>query len=250
MKPKKKKNKCVKNFQECKKAQDDAVDGVSTCKKINKCGGVLNKTEAQRLLDILRPLKEALANPKFMDALKKLGLHEGPGDDGNVPAGRIRWQRLRNTRQANEGEECNGIVADWKAFNTSGNSAVPAVDSDVDATETTNTIAALKKINERENLEAGLQTCKKETSRQIDIQLNIVQIRFYLFWCGFWRVFVVEVKIIILEVSFGLGGGGGGPSPSPSPSVSTVAPPGGLEKKFQEPVIMPAKGRLLTGPRK
>merc|ERR1712126_347448 len=85
---KKKKNKCVKRFQDCKKAQDDAVDGVSTCKKVNKCGGVLNKTEAQRL-DILRPLKEALANPKFMDALKKLGLHEGPGDDGNVPAGRI-----------------------------------------------------------------------------------------------------------------------------------------------------------------
>ena len=52
---KKKKNKCVKSFQDCKKAQDDAVDGVSTCKKVNKCGGVLNKTEAQRQLDILRP---------------------------------------------------------------------------------------------------------------------------------------------------------------------------------------------------
>ena len=49
------KKKCTNAFGDCKNARYDAVDAVSTCKKVNKCGGVKNKTEAERLLKLLRP---------------------------------------------------------------------------------------------------------------------------------------------------------------------------------------------------
>ena len=43
------------DFLKCKTAQDDSVDGVGTCKKVNKCGGAANKSDAQRILNILNP---------------------------------------------------------------------------------------------------------------------------------------------------------------------------------------------------
>ena len=45
----------IEVFRACKMAQDDSVDGVGTCKQVNKCGGAMNKTEAKRLLKILKP---------------------------------------------------------------------------------------------------------------------------------------------------------------------------------------------------
>merc|ERR1712142_1279447 len=98
---KKKKKECIKGFGKCKTAQDESVDGVGTCKKINKCGGVKNKTEAERLLKILTPLSKALANTGFADALKSLGLDKGPGSDGNLPGNSSRLVQLRAARFAN-----------------------------------------------------------------------------------------------------------------------------------------------------
>ena len=45
----------ISGFIKCKSAQDDSVEGVGSCKKVNKCGGAPNKTEAARLLKILTP---------------------------------------------------------------------------------------------------------------------------------------------------------------------------------------------------
>merc|ERR1719431_2158677 len=92
---KKSRKDCIKGFIKCKSAQDDSVDGVGSCKKVNKCGGAPNKTEAARLLKILKPLSTALANTKFADALKKLGLNSGAGSDGKLPT---RLTQLRMAR--------------------------------------------------------------------------------------------------------------------------------------------------------
>ena len=42
-------------LRKCKTAQIDSVDGVASCKKVNTVGGAQNKTQAARLLNILRP---------------------------------------------------------------------------------------------------------------------------------------------------------------------------------------------------
>lgn len=47
--------KFVSGFSSCKTAQDESVDGVGSCKKVNRCGGAPNKTEAARILTILNP---------------------------------------------------------------------------------------------------------------------------------------------------------------------------------------------------
>jgi len=228
-----KKKACIKGFITCKTAQDDSVDGVGTCKKVNRCGGAPNKTEAARLLKILNPLKEALANTKFAAALTKLGLNAGAGSDGKLPARtrltQLRLARLADSRQSNstDGQGCKDIEAEWKNFNTSGDKAVPGVDGDVDSDETTNTISSLDKLNNRASLETDLGSCAKEDARQltVTVTLTIVKIRFYVFWCGWFQVTVVEIKITIITISFGLPSL---PSPSPAPApVATSAPGGG-----------------------
>jgi len=230
----KNKNDCVIAFRACKSAEDAAVDGVGTCKQVNKCGGAMNKTEAMRQLRILKPLQEALKNTGFEDALKKLGLDTGTGSDGKGYDGSSRMSRLTQLRLArydatNEDRQANNtdsagcleIVDEWKNFNTSGDKAVPGVGDDVDSKETTNTINSLDKLNKRSNLETDLGSCAKESRQAVTVTLSIVKIRFYVFWCGWFRVFIVEIKIITLEISFGASS----PSPAPSP-VSTAAPGG------------------------
>ena len=53
------------------------------------------------------------------------------------------------SRQTQEGASCTAILDDWKAFNTSGDKAVPGVGGDLDETETNNTIGALNKLNNK-----------------------------------------------------------------------------------------------------
>merc|ERR1719431_2159518 len=212
---KKSKKDCIKGFIKCKMAQDDSVDGVGSCKKVNKCGGAPNKTEAARLLKILKPLSDALANTGFADALKKAGLNSGAGSDGKLPTRltQLRMARMVDSgRQGNntDGQGCKDIEAEWKNFNTSGDKAVPGVDGDVNEEETTKTISSLDKINNRKTLDSDLGSCAKEDSRQVVVTITIVRIRFYVFWCGWFQVTVVEIKITIITISFGL-------PPSPSP---------------------------------
>ena len=52
-------------------------------------------------------------------------------------------------RQTEEGAACTAILDDWKAFNTTGDKAVPGVGGDLDETETKNTIATLDKLNNK-----------------------------------------------------------------------------------------------------
>merc|ERR1711915_343488 len=200
---KKKKKECIKGFGKCKTAQDESVDGVGTCKKINKCGGVKNKTEGERLLKILTPLSKALANTGFADALKSLGLDKGPGSDGNLPGNSSRLVQLRAARFANgrqtdntDSEGCKEIEKEWKRFNTSGDRAVQGVDGDVDQKETDNTIDSLDKLNNRKTLKKDLDGCAKEdSSRQVTITLTIVRIRFYVFWCGWFQVTLLRLRL-------------------------------------------------------
>jgi len=201
---------------------------VGSCKKVNKCGGVKNKTDAMKQLKILTPLKDALNNGKFEEAMKNLGLDKGPGSDGKLP-NTTRLSQLRMVRQAKEdGEECKAVEAEWKTFNTTGDKAVKGVDGDVDDKEVKNTIGSLNKLNNRPSLESDLNTCAKEDSRQLTVTLTIVRIRFYVFWCGWFRVFVVEIKITIITISFGLPPAPTPTPPPPAPSpVATSAPGGG-----------------------
>ena len=85
-------------------------------------------------------LSDALKNTGFADALKAAGLDTGTGSDGVLPA--------RMARQT-EAAACTAILDDWKAFNTSGDKAVPGVGGDLDETETNNTIGALNKLNNK-----------------------------------------------------------------------------------------------------
>ena len=48
-----------------------------------------------------------------------------------------------------DGAACNGILEDWKSFNSSGDKAVPGVGGDLDEGETNNTIATLNKLNNK-----------------------------------------------------------------------------------------------------
>ena len=58
-----------------------------------------------------------MKNTAFEDALKELGLSEGPGSNGVLPSG--------GSRQGSDGAACNNILSDWKSFNSSADRAVP-----------------------------------------------------------------------------------------------------------------------------
>ena len=47
---------------------------------------------------------------------------------------------------------------------------------------------------------SDLGECEKE-SRQSGV-LAIIQIRFFVFWCGWFQVFVVEIRITIIVATF------------------------------------------------
>jgi hypothetical protein len=89
--------------------------------------------------------------------MKKLGLDSGAGSDGKLTS---RLTQLRNARFADgrevrsevdgrqtDGAGCTKVLDEWKVFNTSGDKAVPGVDSEPDAAETNKTIESLNKLN-------------------------------------------------------------------------------------------------------
>ena len=89
-------------------------------------------------------MNEALANPKFENTFKELGLEEGAGSDGVLPETAGRYKR-----QTSEDPECRKIRTDWEAFNSTGDQAVQGVTGDVDEAKVTETISALNAINEK-----------------------------------------------------------------------------------------------------
>jgi len=222
---KEEKKKCKKSFGACKTEQINSIPFVDTCKEVLKCGGVSSKEEAEKQLKALTPLSDALKQTGFADAMKKLGLDSGTGSDGVLPS---RRANMRVNRQAgSDSDGCNNVLANWKRFNTSGDVGVPGTDGPIDEKNIDATVDTLNTLNNSPTLEDDLKGCQKETARQTTVVLVIVQIRFYVFWCGWFQVTVVEIKITIITITFGITGTTAAP-----PVVSTVPPAGRNLKKF------------------
>ena len=196
---------------------------------------------------VLTPLKAALERTEFNTALKTAGLDtvpdsldshppvasQGAGTDGS--SGRLALHR--RTAREEDGDGCKALDTQWTSFNTTATKTAESKDSDLDEDSATETTTTLNAINDKTTLVADLQSCKKETrtledGRQITISLTIVKIRVAIFWCLFWQVQVIEVKITILTLTFGAGGsdsattaavGTGAPT---SPALTTAAPSG------------------------
>ena len=196
---------------------------------------------------MLTPLKAALERTEFNTALKTAGLDtvpdsldshppvasQGAGTDGS--SGRLALHR--RTAREEDGDGCKALDTQWTSFNTTATKTAESKDSDLDEDSATETTTTLNAINDKTTLVADLQSCKKETrtledGRQITISLTIVKIRVAIFWCLFWQVQVIEVKITILTLTFGAGGsdsattaavGTGAPT---SPALTTAAPSG------------------------
>jgi len=201
------KKKCKKAVGDCKTAQGNSVEGIDLCKERTKCGGAKDKTEAEEILKKLGPLQKALQNPAFDNAMKELGLDKGAGADGVLPASRHLHQSRINKRE--DGAGCTAVDAEWYKFNQTASKALPSSDADVDEEATKETTGILDGINGRATLKDDLSSCGKETrmdenGRQVTVSFTIIRIRFYVFWCGWFRSFVVEIKITIITVTFGL----------------------------------------------
>jgi len=69
----------------------------------------------------------------------------------------------------------------------------------VDSAKADTVIADLAAISSRSTLAADLESC--EVGRQ-GVFIAIIQIRFYVFWCGWWRVFVIEIRITIIITTY------------------------------------------------
>jgi len=220
------KKKCKKSFGDCKSEQINSIPFVDTCKEKLKCGGADSKEDAEKQLKALTPLSDALKQTGFADAMQKLGLTSGPGSDGVLPTSRTN---LRVSRQT-EGEGCKTVLDNWKKFNASGDAGVPGTEGDLDETKINETVETLNTLNTSPSLEADLDSCQKESSRQT-VTLAIVRIRFYVFWCGWFQVQVVEIKITIITITFGITA----TTTTTAAPVTTVAPSGrNLKKMFQK----------------
>lgn len=217
------KKACKKAVGTCKTAQGESVASVNTCKPKKKCGGAKDKAEAEKLIKILAPLAEALNNPAVENALKAAGLNTGSGSDGKVPttSGKVHFARVG---RAADGEGCKAIEKGFENFNKTASKAVGSgPDGKVDDKETTNTIDILNGINNRTDLVGDLKGCAKE-GRQISGTVTvIIRIRIYFFWCVWFRVTIVEVKITVLTASFP---SVTTPTPSVTSAVTTKAPSG------------------------
>jgi len=223
---KKEKKKCKKSFGDCKSEQINSIPFVDTCKEKLKCGGADSKEDAEKQLKALTPLSDALKQTGFADAMQKLGLTSGPGSDGVLSTNRTN---LRVSRQT-EGEGCKTVLDNWKKFNASGDAGVPGTEGDLDETKINETVETLNTLNTSPSLEADLDSCQKESSRQT-VTLAIVRIRFYVFWCGWFQVQVVEIKITIITITFGITA----TTTTTAAPVTTVAPSGrNLKKMFQK----------------
>jgi len=207
----KEKKACKKKFAACKKAEDESVSLVDTCKEQPKCAGAGTKEEAEKQLKALTPLSDALKQTGFADALKKLNLDQGAGSDGDL-------SRLGSLGRTGDGAGCTKVLDNWKKFNSSGDKAVPGVSGGINETEINSTIDALDTLNNSPTLEADLGTCGSGRT----VTVAIVQIRFYVFWCGWFQMQVVEIKITIITISFGIAG----PATTAAPAATTAAPSG------------------------
>lgn len=174
-------------------------------------------------------MKAALDNPAMSNALKATGLDKGPGADGQVPSSRF-MASIRMKRQS-DGAGCTSLGDAWSSFNTSASKAASSANGDLDEAAANETTGILNDINGRSSLEDDLRSCA--TERQgVTVSITIVKIRITIFWCLWWQVTVVEVKITIITVTFG---------------VTTPAPPGIGTTAGPAPVVTrdPNAGRKL-----
>lgn len=186
-------NGCKNRVIKCKNEEKESINYVDQCKAQLKCGGAGSKEEGEELLQTLTPLRDALQNPAFVDAMKELGLDTGTGSDGVLPNNTgSGGRRYRHRRQAQD-PECTQIRNDWEAFNTTADSAVSGVSGDVNDSLVSAATDALNKINENANLKSGLEKCS--AARQGSVIADIVYIRFYYFWSQFFLDFVVEARM-------------------------------------------------------
>merc|ERR1719500_519594 len=201
------KKACKKAVGTCKTAEANAVEGIDSCKERTKCGGAKDKEEAQRQLAALTPLNDALNRKEMDNAMASAGVASGPGADGTIPSSRIFTRGSRT-----DGAGCLELAQLWGQFNTSANQAAGSANGDLDTEAADATTTILNTINSRTTLVADLQSCSNGTTRvarsgegrQIETVTIIIQIRFYIFWCGWWRETVITVKITIITATFSI----------------------------------------------
>jgi len=210
------KKACKQAVGKCKQAEAKAAEGIDSCKERTKCGGAKDPAEAKKQLAVLTPLKAALDNPAMSNALKATGLDKGPGADGQVPSSRF-MASIRTKRQS-DGAGCTSLGDAWSSFNTSASKTASSANGDLDEAAANETTGILNDINGRSSLEDDLRSCA--TERQgVTVSITIVKIRITIFWCLWWQVTVVEVKITIITVTFGV------TTPAPPGIGTTAAPP-------------------------
>merc|ERR1711971_1456882 len=201
------KKACKKAVGTCKTAEANAVEGIDSCKERTKCGGAKDKEEAQRQLAALTPLNDALNRKEMDNAMASAGVSSGPGADGTVPSSRTLTGGSRNST---DGAGCVDLAQQWAQFNTSANQAAGSANGDLDTGAANATTTILNAINSRTTLVADLQSCangsriQSSGGRQIEIVITIIQIRIYIFWCGWWRDTIITVKITIITSTFSI----------------------------------------------
>merc|ERR1719209_2860966 len=195
------KKACKQAVGTCKQAEAKAAEGIDSCKERTKCGGAKDPAEAKKQLKVLTPLKAALDNPAMSNALKATGLDKGPGDDGKAPSTRF-LASIREKRS--DGAGCTSLGEAWDKFNTSATKTAMSAAGDLDEKSATETTGILNDISGRSTLEDDLKSCATETRQGVTVSVTIVRIRITLFWCLWWQVTVVEVKITIITVTFGV----------------------------------------------
>jgi len=222
----------------CKTAEAKAAEGIDSCKERTKCGGAKDPAEATKQLKVLTPLKAALENPAMSNALKASGLDKGPGDDGKVPSARL-LASLR-TKRTTDGAGCTSLGEAWDKFNTSATKTAMSAAGDLDEDSATETTGILNDISGRSTLEDDLKSCATETRQGVTVSVTIVKIRITLFWCLWWQVTVIEVKITIITVTFGVTT----PSVATTPTAVVTRDPNGRHKLMLQNLM---KRAALTG---
>merc|ERR1712181_118336 len=141
------------------------------------------------------------------NAMASAGVSSGPGADGTIPSSRTLTGGLRNST---DGAGCLELAQQWAQFNTSANQAAGSANGDLDTGAANATTSILNAINSRTTLVADLQSCangsriQSSGGRQIETVITIIQIRIYIFWCGWWRDTIITVKITIITSTFSI----------------------------------------------
>merc|ERR1712181_52115 len=108
------------------------------------------------------------------NAMASAGVSSGPGADGTIPSSRTLTGGLRNST---DGAGCLELAQQWAQFNTSANQAAGS---------------------------ANGSRIQSSGGRQIEAVITIIQIRIYIFWCGWWRDTIITVKITIITSTFSI----------------------------------------------